>query len=87
VIVEELALSDEHKTIKPWRAPPDHIEGLAGGTKYFARGIFFKFAHEIQYLFADDSIAAKAAGHELRACNAVAMHALETGDTSLLPPL
>jgi hypothetical protein len=80
VIIEELFLPDEEKTIKPLN------KGTLGGFKYEVRGVFFKFAHEIQYLV-NASNSAKMSGNELRACNAIALYALETLECSLLPPL
>ena len=81
VIIEEIFLPVEKKTIKPLES-----RGTLGGYKYEVRGVFFKFAHEIQYLV-NASNAAKVSGHELRACSMIALYALENSDCSLLPPL
>ena len=77
VIIEELFLADEKKTIKPLVG-----KGTLGGYKYEVRGVFFKFAHEIEYLV-NATNAAKVSGHELRACGASALYALESSDCSV----
>jgi hypothetical protein len=77
VIIEELFLPEEKKTIKPLKG-----HGFLGGFKYEVRGVFFKFAHEIQDLVTS-SDAAKLSAHELRACSAVALYSLENADISV----
>ncbi|KAL6047498.1 Histidine kinase A [Balamuthia mandrillaris] len=48
------------------RIPPIDSGGVAGGLKYFADGIFFKFAVDEHGIYAGDEWAMKAAGHELK---------------------
>ena len=77
VIIEELFLPEQKKTIKPLKG-----HGFLGGFKYEVRGVFFKFAHEIQDLVSSND-ASKLSAHELRACSAVALYSLENADTSV----
>ena len=61
VIVSEAGLPAAEKTIKPVA-----LGGQAGGEKYVAQGILFKFATDWRGLYGGDESAAKAASHELR---------------------
>eukprot|EP01119_Soliformovum_irregulare_P020731 TRINITY_DN6771_c0_g1_i1.p1 TRINITY_DN6771_c0_g1~~TRINITY_DN6771_c0_g1_i1.p1 ORF type:complete len:1301 (+),score=414.07 TRINITY_DN6771_c0_g1_i1:81-3983(+) len=45
---------------------PVPIGGIAGGEKYIAQGILFKFAVDSHGLYGSDELSAKAAGNELR---------------------
>jgi len=80
VIIEELFLPDDRKTIKPLKG-----RGTLGGYKYAVHGVFFKFAHEIEYLVSSSN-AAKVSANELRACGAVTLYALESSDCSVSLP-
>eukprot|EP01122_Echinamoeba_exundans_P010461 TRINITY_DN3925_c0_g2_i1.p1 TRINITY_DN3925_c0_g2~~TRINITY_DN3925_c0_g2_i1.p1 ORF type:complete len:2064 (-),score=490.47 TRINITY_DN3925_c0_g2_i1:42-6233(-) len=66
-IIEEnwLAPSDPQRTIQPV-----NVGGIAGGRKYISQGIFFKFALD-SGMYGSDENAAKAAGLELKAVNAI----------------
>lgn len=44
--------------------------GRAGGTKYIAQGILFKFALDTEGFYASDEGAVRAAGHELKGVQA-----------------
>ena len=46
--------------------PPVSMGGRAGGTKYIAQGILFKFALDTEGFYASDEGAIRAAGHELK---------------------
>eukprot|EP01103_Thecamoeba_quadrilineata_P014362 TRINITY_DN4268_c0_g1_i1.p1 TRINITY_DN4268_c0_g1~~TRINITY_DN4268_c0_g1_i1.p1 ORF type:complete len:1004 (+),score=207.99 TRINITY_DN4268_c0_g1_i1:8-3019(+) len=62
IIITEVVLPNEHKTIKPC-----DLGGYAGGTKYIVNGIMFKFAFDSNGLYGNsDMIASKVAGHEMR---------------------
>jgi hypothetical protein len=61
VIVSEAGLPANNKTIRPV-----DIGGQAGGEKYLAQGILFKFATDWHQLYGGDEFAMKAASHELR---------------------
>jgi hypothetical protein len=62
VIISEINVPVEHKTIKPIS-----IGGQAGGEKYIAQGILFKFALDVGNLYGgNDEYAQKAAGHDLK---------------------
>jgi hypothetical protein len=68
VLVAELGLPDERKSIRPAK-----LAGVAGGVKYKHGNALFKFARCQHGLFGgDDALAAKAACNELRHLNAVA---------------
>jgi hypothetical protein len=76
VIVSELSLPPEARTIKPSRT----LGGFAGGEKYVLKGIIFKFAVDQQgsALFGgDDGAAAKVAGLELQGLAAYSSLGLE----------
>ena len=63
ILIEELPLPTEMKTLKPLVGKWGH----AGGTKYMANGIYFKFCLDDQQLFGgDDSLAQKVGLCELR---------------------
>ena len=63
ILIEELSLSNEMKTLKPLVGKWGH----AGGTKYMANGIYFKFCLDDQQMFGgDDSMAQKVGLCELR---------------------
>ncbi|KAL6078670.1 Histidine kinase A, variant 2 [Balamuthia mandrillaris] len=55
-----------HEKGRKLRIPPIDSGGVAGGLKYFADGIFFKFAVDEHGIYAGDEWAMKAAGHELK---------------------
>lgn len=61
VIISELHVPVEHKTIKPSK-----MGGIAGGDKYICGGILFKFALDVRGLYGGDEYAMKAASHELK---------------------
>lgn len=61
VIISEMHIPVEHKTIKPVK-----IGGVAGGDKYICGGILFKFALDSRGLYGGDEYAMKAAAHELK---------------------
>ncbi|ELR11467.1 uncharacterized protein ACA1_122080 [Acanthamoeba castellanii str. Neff] len=61
IIISELGLPVEKKTIKPVAAG-----GQAGGEKYIVQGIFFKFALDIFGIYGGDEYAMKAASHDLK---------------------
>ena len=61
IIISEVYLPAEEKTVRPSR-----VGGLAGGDKYVAHGILFKFAVDSQGLYGGDEHAAKVAGHDLK---------------------
>eukprot|EP01117_Protostelium_nocturnum_P012592 TRINITY_DN4634_c0_g2_i2.p1 TRINITY_DN4634_c0_g2~~TRINITY_DN4634_c0_g2_i2.p1 ORF type:complete len:1322 (+),score=514.36 TRINITY_DN4634_c0_g2_i2:78-4043(+) len=65
IIISEVALPPEEKTIKPLSTAQ---EG-AGGEKYFCKGIYFKFAVNSGGIYPGDEEAAKVAGHELKSLN------------------
>jgi len=58
VIIEEISLPPPKKTLKP-RA----FGGIAGGEKYLEKGIFFKFAFDVNGIYGGHEFAQKAAGH------------------------
>lgn len=75
IIIREYRLPDHEKTIKPVA-----IGGIAGGDKYIAQGILFKFAKDKQvdnntWLYGGtnqrNDLAAKSAGQELLSANYV----------------
>eukprot|EP01125_Pyxidicula_operculata_P011795 TRINITY_DN385_c1_g1_i1.p1 TRINITY_DN385_c1_g1~~TRINITY_DN385_c1_g1_i1.p1 ORF type:complete len:1249 (+),score=314.60 TRINITY_DN385_c1_g1_i1:1159-4905(+) len=61
IIISELYLPDDKKTIKPVQ-----LGGVAGGDKYICQGILFKFALDLAGIYGGDQNAMKAAGHELK---------------------
>ncbi|PRP86383.1 hypothetical protein PROFUN_05524 [Planoprotostelium fungivorum] len=65
IIISEVALPPDQKTIKPFRTA---TEG-AGGEKYLCKGIYFKFAVNSGGIYPGDEEAAKVAGHELKSLN------------------
>lgn len=65
IIISEVALPPEEKTIKPFLTA---TEG-AGGEKYLCKGIYFKFAVNSGGIYPGDEEAAKVAGHELKSLN------------------
>lgn len=63
VIISEVALPVEQKTIKPLEA-----SGILGGDKYRVGSVYFKFAVDRLGIFGGaDEAACKVAGHELKA--------------------
>ncbi|KNC48096.1 uncharacterized protein AMSG_04326, partial [Thecamonas trahens ATCC 50062] len=67
VIIAEMGLPDEAKTIKPVA-----MGGIAGGVKYVVHGILFKFAIDASGVFnGNDEVAEKVASDEMRALQAV----------------
>src|SRR4051812_29111979 len=58
MIISERFLPDSKKTIKP-----SEMGGLAGGIKYEAEGILFKFAWDNGNIYGGDFKAMKAAAH------------------------
>ena len=60
-IIREAFVLDRDKSI-----PRGPFAGLAGGSKYAAAGIFFKYAHDLYGIYGGNEAAAKAAGHEAR---------------------
>jgi hypothetical protein len=64
-IIEENWLAPSDMSIKPV-----NVGGVAGGRKYISEGIFFKFALD-SGMYGGDENAAKAAGLELKAVNAI----------------
>jgi len=66
IIISEVYLPDSKKTIKP-----ANVGGVAGGSKYIAQDILFKFALDTEGLYGyNDSAAATVAGHELKGLQA-----------------
>jgi len=68
IIIDEVFLPAEEKTLKPIRG------GIMGGTKFIAHNIYFKFAvsnEKTKEFFGDygDEAASKIAGHELKSRN------------------
>lgn len=61
VIIGELGLPDDQKTIKAEKSL-----GFAGGEKYLVSGILFKFCLDDKGIYGGDENAAKVGGHELR---------------------
>jgi len=62
VIISELYLPDDRKSIKPV-----NLGGRAGGSKYIVHNILFKFALDLFGLYGNsDENAQKAAGHDLK---------------------
>ena len=61
IIISEKFLDDDKKTIKPLSNA-----GKAGGQKFLARNIFFKFCIDDQNLYSSDEFSMKTGGHELR---------------------
>jgi alpha-tubulin suppressor-like RCC1 family protein len=66
-IIREAFVLDRDKSI-----PRGPFAGLAGGSKYAAAGIFFKYAHDVYGIYGGNEAAAKAAGHEARSHAALA---------------
>eukprot|EP01105_Mastigella_eilhardi_P018223 TRINITY_DN4210_c0_g1_i2.p1 TRINITY_DN4210_c0_g1~~TRINITY_DN4210_c0_g1_i2.p1 ORF type:complete len:820 (+),score=192.17 TRINITY_DN4210_c0_g1_i2:941-3400(+) len=64
IIISELYLPVEQKTIKPRLS----AGGVAGGLKYFVHNIMFKFACDDKKMYGSEEAAAKVAGHELKGC-------------------
>lgn len=62
IIISEVFLPDEHKTIKPTSS----VGGNAGGEKYLFNGILFKFAVDWKDIYTSDMYAMKSASHELK---------------------
>lgn len=62
IIISEVFLPDENKTIKPTKS----IGGNAGGEKYLFNGILFKFAIDWKDIYSSDMYAMKAASHEMK---------------------
>lgn len=62
LIISEVFLPDENKTIKPTKS----IGGNAGGEKYLFNGILFKFAIDWKDIYSSDMYAMKAASHEMK---------------------
>eukprot|EP00698_Gefionella_okellyi_P019190 TRINITY_DN584_c0_g1_i1.p1 TRINITY_DN584_c0_g1~~TRINITY_DN584_c0_g1_i1.p1 ORF type:complete len:1314 (-),score=331.34 TRINITY_DN584_c0_g1_i1:549-4436(-) len=60
IVISEVSLPVEQKTI-----PPADFGGIAGGSKYFSQGVFFKFVKDESGLYASDAKAMKVAGAEL----------------------
>lgn len=88
VIISEVNLEDSEKSIKP-----SSFGGVAGGSKYLACGILFKFAQDVElspfnYLYggssADDAAAAKAAGHERKSLSEVLRAGIKGVDVPLV---
>lgn len=61
VIIDEIGLPTEQKTIKPV-----NLGGVAGGQKYIHGGIFFKLAIDVHDMYGGDMSAAKTATRELQ---------------------
>lgn len=61
VIIAEKHLDFANKTIKPTTELP----GIAGGAKYFAGGIMFRFAVDRNALYGSDEFAGKVSGTSL----------------------
>ena len=66
-IIREAFVNDTLKSI-----PRGAFAGLAGGSKYAAAGIFFKYAHDVYGIYGGNEAAGKAAGHEARSHAALA---------------
>ncbi|KNC51923.1 uncharacterized protein AMSG_08162 [Thecamonas trahens ATCC 50062] len=66
-IVSEVHLPNEARSLPAL----DSVGGVAGGTKYAARGIFLKLALDSEGIYGSDAEAATAAGHELTGLQAL----------------
>lgn len=78
IIISEMSLPVSLKTIKP-----SSVGGIAGGEKYIAQGILFKFAVDLEGLYKSDENAMKAASHDLKGLMAF----FTTGVSALHVPL
>ena len=65
-IIEDISVPVKDKQYKPL-----DVGGIAGGTKFGTKDMFFKFATDDQKLYNGDEFSAKAAFAELRALNAL----------------
>lgn len=91
IIISELFLPIEQKTVPPW-----DVGGIAGGIKYKAQGIIFKFAKDVPLKMGDwlygtpdepnDENAMKAAGNELKALTSLHLRGSSRGYPSLSCP-
>ena len=59
-------MDKKHREIKEL-----NVSGVAGGLKYYAHGIIFKFAVDTVGIYGGETNAKKAARHELRGLNAI----------------
>ena len=79
IIISEKHVHPSQKTIKPIQID----SGYAGGDKYQAKGIFFKFAVDRHSIYGSDEYAMKVACHELKGHTALVscgmMHGLKLG--------
>lgn len=66
-IIQERNLREHERRIKPLKGSV----GIAGGEKFFHKGIFFKYSIDLHGLYDGDEFAMKSAGAELRAINSV----------------
>jgi hypothetical protein len=78
IIISEMSLPVSLKTLKP-----SSVGGIAGGEKYIAQGILFKFAVDLEGLYKSDENAMKAASHDLKGLMAF----FTTGVSALHVPL
>ena len=56
---------DRTRSVYDQKIPSIDAGGLAGGEKFIAKGIFFKFARDVHKFYGGDRFAQKAANHEL----------------------
>jgi len=62
VIIAEKSLESSKKTIKP----VTHVGGIAGGEKFIAGDIFFRFPHDLHDIYGSDELAGKEANHQIK---------------------
>lgn len=72
VVASEVGLPYALKTVKP-----ADVGGVAGGQKYFCRGVFLKRVMDDMGIYGGLDGAMKAAGHELKGLRAFLLHSLE----------
>eukprot|EP00939_MAST-03C_sp_MAST-3C-sp1_P002440 g2440.t1 len=72
-IISESFMRNEDRTIPV----ATEVGGVAGGEKYIAHGILFKYAVDSKGIYGTDTFAAKAAGNEMRALRAVQNFSLQ----------
>jgi len=88
IIVSELTLPYDAKTIKPV-----NMGGVAGGIKYVAQGILFKFSLDVKkgnrWIYGgesrQDNLASKAASHELLSLSTLFTTYLSQNEHSITP--
>lgn len=74
VIISEKHLPDDKKSIRP---ATNEVGGFAGGEKYIAGNIFFRFPLDSHKLYGGDALASKEANHQLK--GVTALHCVNSG--------